>query len=261
MTNEQERLYQQAANDLVEIGRLKAELARVREEHEASIQRCATAERRVWELEHQASPSAPSGWQQRIAAMEPWKLIGSGRLACVFCGREQSFLPGLKHRPNCLWWEAKQAGQNAKDALPPAPEGSPAKPCGMCGGTGVAKPRILPWSAICEHCGKLMFVSLPGEEPDASPAKETPASLDDLSTEQRRELERRTQDLHKRLKPFRDAIRESERITSADLDIVVTSADASPAKDAIAAAVDAQLDPLKDELIAMGRTLAKDGDA
>jgi hypothetical protein len=33
------------------------------------------------------------------------------------------------------------------------------------------------------------------------------------------------------------------------------------ASDPIAAAVDAQLDPLKDELIAMGHKLAKDGDA
>jgi hypothetical protein len=34
-----------------------------------------------------------------------------------------------------------------------------------------------------------------------------------------------------------------------------------PEPDPIAAAVDAQLDPLKDELIAMGHKLAKDGDA
>jgi hypothetical protein len=56
---------------------------------------------------------APSGWQQRIAAIDPW-----GLQTCFFCGVERLESGwnggGLKpHAPHCLW-------QNAVDALPPA---------------------------------------------------------------------------------------------------------------------------------------------
>lgn len=60
------------------------------------------------------SPPAPSGWQQRIAAMEPWGRGGH----CHFCGvyrlweRDGKWVDA-KHKPDCLW-------QNAKDALPPS---------------------------------------------------------------------------------------------------------------------------------------------
>jgi hypothetical protein len=58
-----------------------------------------------------ASQPAPSGWQQRIAAMEPWITNRHGATMCVFCkvGMLQH------HADDCLW-------QNAVDALPPAPE-------------------------------------------------------------------------------------------------------------------------------------------
>jgi hypothetical protein len=84
-------------------------------------------------LESLASQPAPSGWQQRIAAMEPWTLA-----RCVFCGCKRWNIPKpasdqydpkappvnfdniteieRPHAPYCLW-------QNAVDALPPAPDG------------------------------------------------------------------------------------------------------------------------------------------
>lgn len=53
-----------------------------------------------------ASQPAPSGWQQRIAAMDPW----TPRQWCFFCSARRP-----EHRPDCLW-------QNAVDALSPASE-------------------------------------------------------------------------------------------------------------------------------------------
>jgi hypothetical protein len=63
---------------------------------------------------------APSGWQQRIAAMDPWADTQWGARICRFCEVERYRLKGGKqretpHTPDCLW-------QNAVDALPPAPE-------------------------------------------------------------------------------------------------------------------------------------------
>lgn len=52
------------------------------------------------------SPPAPSGWQQRIAAMDPWAVFGY-RSHCFFCRVAQE--PDTVHKPDCLW-------QNAKDA-------------------------------------------------------------------------------------------------------------------------------------------------
>jgi hypothetical protein len=49
---------------------------------------------------------APSGWQQRIAAMFPYPTTQAAD-QCKFCGEEHG------HKPDCLW-------QNAVDALPPA---------------------------------------------------------------------------------------------------------------------------------------------
>lgn len=113
-----------------------------------------------------ASPSAPSGWQQRIAAayQAGWDHAQTSRSGWT----DEPLDDGIKRYVAGL---TKSIGQNAKDALPPAPEA-----------------------------------------PDFIGA----------------------------------AVHEE--------------ADASPAKDPIAAAVDAQLDPLKDELTAIGHKLAK-GDA
>jgi hypothetical protein len=58
------------------------------------------------------SQPAPSGWQQRIAAMSPWR-YGSTVDRCFFCGIGYDYNDTPKHRPDCLW-------QNAVDALPPA---------------------------------------------------------------------------------------------------------------------------------------------
>jgi hypothetical protein len=56
------------------------------------------------------SHPAPSGWQQRIAAMEPLLSSHDGfEVMCRFCGSYDG------HKPDCLW-------QHAVDALPPAPE-------------------------------------------------------------------------------------------------------------------------------------------
>lgn len=54
---------------------------------------------------------APSGWQQRIAAMDPWIVTREDEEACRFCGLLRT--PSSTHRFDCLW-------QNAKDALPPS---------------------------------------------------------------------------------------------------------------------------------------------
>jgi hypothetical protein len=72
-----------------------------------------------------ASQPAPSGWQQRIAAMGPWKYDGHGEASCHFCeverykvvndGSADGKLREQPHEADCLW-------QNAVDALPPEPE-------------------------------------------------------------------------------------------------------------------------------------------
>jgi hypothetical protein len=59
-------------------------------------------------LESLTSQPAPSGWQQRIAAMFPYPTTQAAD-QCKFCGEEN------RHKPDCLW-------QNAVDALPPAPD-------------------------------------------------------------------------------------------------------------------------------------------
>lgn len=64
------------------------------------------------------SPPAPSGWQQRIAAIEPWvNRNGPYDVVCYFCRSTRSVNSptSQQHEPDCLW-------QNAVDALPPAPE-------------------------------------------------------------------------------------------------------------------------------------------
>lgn len=74
-------------------------------------------------LEALTSPPAPSGWQQRIAAIDPWLNDGKGGRACKFCGA------ATWHKDECVWRQAKfadPAGQNTKDALPPVSEASPA---------------------------------------------------------------------------------------------------------------------------------------
>jgi hypothetical protein len=59
---------------------------------------------------------APSGWQQRIAALKPWTFdYGSRVKRCYFCGVPDTELRGGTHAASCLW-------QNAVDALPPEPE-------------------------------------------------------------------------------------------------------------------------------------------
>jgi hypothetical protein len=75
--------------------------------------------------------SAPSGWQQRIAALRRY----SEGEACMYPspGGKWVLLEQVKDAIAVDW-------QNAKDALPPVSEASPAKPCGMCRGTGIAKP-------------------------------------------------------------------------------------------------------------------------
>lgn len=74
-----------------------------------------------------ASPPAPSGWQQRIAAMSPWEgEEDSADERCFFCHREKALATHIHggHAPDCLWDNACDAedvrldGQNAKDALP-----------------------------------------------------------------------------------------------------------------------------------------------
>lgn len=64
-----------------------------------------------------ASPPAPSGWQQRIAAMEPYLVTQYDDQRCFFCGE---YSDG-DHKPDCLWQNAVDAapGPHAKDALPP----------------------------------------------------------------------------------------------------------------------------------------------
>lgn len=62
---------------------------------------------------------APSGGQP-IAAMNPW---ANGR--CMFCSVAQfptfpQRLSDLPHADTCLWQNAVDAGQHAKDAIPPA---------------------------------------------------------------------------------------------------------------------------------------------
>lgn len=70
-------------------------------------------------LESLASQPAPSGWQQRIAAMNPVHVPHGchtrrdGERFCIFCGVVLVF--DTTHAPDCLW-------QNAVDALSPAPE-------------------------------------------------------------------------------------------------------------------------------------------
>jgi hypothetical protein len=56
------------------------------------------------------------GWQQRIAAMDPWvNRNGPHDVVCYFClaTRSVNSPDSQQHEPDCLW-------QNAKDATPPA---------------------------------------------------------------------------------------------------------------------------------------------
>jgi hypothetical protein len=64
------------------------------------------------ELEER-TPSG-EGWQQRIAAMEPWIVTREDDEVCRFCGFMRMRIE--THEPDCLW-------QNAKDATPPASRG------------------------------------------------------------------------------------------------------------------------------------------
>jgi hypothetical protein len=82
-----------------EVERLEAELGEVARQRDAYRARALNLRRRL------TAQPAPSGWQQRIAAMEPCNEDGD----CRFCDGEMS------HKPDCLW-------QNAVDALPPAPD-------------------------------------------------------------------------------------------------------------------------------------------
>jgi hypothetical protein len=59
----------------------------------------------------QEGPSG-EGWQQRIAAMEPYLVTQYDDQRCFFCGEYSED----DHTPTCLW-------QNAKDATPPASRG------------------------------------------------------------------------------------------------------------------------------------------
>lgn len=68
-------------------------------------------------LKKLTSPPAPSGWQQRIAAMDP-RADDRNEGHCFFCGAWFRFNNDAQlvcddHKPYCLW-------QNAKDALPPS---------------------------------------------------------------------------------------------------------------------------------------------
>jgi hypothetical protein len=65
----------------------------------------------------EAPVQQPSGWQQRIAAMEPWVSPGPEKWAialasCFFCGVQRD---RGAHNSDCLW-------QNAKDVLPANPD-------------------------------------------------------------------------------------------------------------------------------------------
>jgi hypothetical protein len=91
-----------------------------------------------------ASQSAPSGWQQRIAAMDPWMATQYDDYRCFFCGayREDEGEAQQKHPPQCLW-------QNAVDALPPAPEVRYADNFASCHHCGVISKQV-----ICPRCGR-----------------------------------------------------------------------------------------------------------
>jgi hypothetical protein len=64
---------------------------------------------------------APSGWQQRIAVMDPWRTAAGACTSridrwCFFCGisKRTAERQNGRHDADCLW-------QNAVDALPPEP--------------------------------------------------------------------------------------------------------------------------------------------
>jgi hypothetical protein len=88
------------------------------------------AYRALSEVDAHSSPPS-EGWQQRIAALQRY----SEGEACMYPspGGKWVLLEQVKDAIAVDW-------QNAKDALPPVSEASPAKPCGMCRGTGIAKP-------------------------------------------------------------------------------------------------------------------------
>jgi hypothetical protein len=110
-------------------------------------------------LESLTAHPAPSGWQQRIAAMIPWHVI-HGERWCFFCGVSEKTVRrrGTRHDDDCLW-------QNAVDALPPAPEVKDAIPPGPEGATVSGHARV----AIAEICGALSdiereIVDMPRDE-------------------------------------------------------------------------------------------------
>jgi hypothetical protein len=127
---------------------------------------------------------APSGWQQRIAAMNPWVDV-----RCFFCGVRQVPIEH-PHASDCLWQNAVNAlppalevkgstvppepeperciecgadvcicEPDAKDALPPVPEGATAK----CVDCRAVQQWVGPQGRCRQH---------PHSEADASPVKE-----------------------------------------------------------------------------------------
>jgi hypothetical protein len=102
------------------IGVLRKKIAK----HEAYFEGTENAVERL-RLERQLTAHpAPSGWQQRIAAItHPWEYYGAyDDQRCFFCGKDKDIAEHDEggHEPDCLW-------QNAVDALSPEP-----KPC-LCG--------------------------------------------------------------------------------------------------------------------------------
>jgi hypothetical protein len=97
-----------------EVERLKTELTAARRELDAL--RKLKADLYVLNGRLKAAQPAPSGWQQRIAAMEPFR-PGIADDYCLFCSVAKRAIARRsgRHDDACLW-------QNAVDALPPASE-------------------------------------------------------------------------------------------------------------------------------------------
>jgi hypothetical protein len=96
------------------IERAKRVLDRARRCSCGDCNSCATDKLLADMLAALTSQPAPSGWQQRIAAMEPFRSSPLASGYCLFCGRPKWGIYKDGHTKDCLW-------QNAVDALPPEP--------------------------------------------------------------------------------------------------------------------------------------------
>jgi hypothetical protein len=196
-------------------------------------------------LESLATQPAPSGWQQRIAAMDPWR--GD---RCFFCAVDRfkcTSKPVANHDPiyppheaDCLWQNAVDASDfdsvmrrererviaeaNAVDALPPEPEVKDAIPPQPPDFAAFLKSLENGLSAVAMFMGEGRHLH------DCNADEDGPCDCGYV---------------------------EPEDVVEALLMDVRSRKDALPA-DPIASAVRAELQPLEDALINAGHKLAND---